>query len=173
MHFTINPFLGVFIDIIFSWHCSKTIIFPFYQLATTFIIMWLPLRTEKGHCSYLCWKPFSTGLVENQGENYLKNLDNVYVSAVGTPFYQQVLPSNSVHLGYSVTSTHMLRIKYGILLHIFHFLTCIVQWIILVDLEIFIILISKWPHIWVPCTNLYKHREHWKNDLQLWPWPIV
>ena len=51
------------------------------------------------------------GLVENQGDNYLKNLGNVYVSAVATPFYQQVLPSNSLHLGYSVTSTHMLSKK--------------------------------------------------------------
>ncbi len=40
--------------------------------------------------------------------SYLKEFDNVYVSAVGTSFYSQCVPSGSVHLGFSAAAFHWL-----------------------------------------------------------------
>lgn len=53
-----------------------------------------------------CWETlFKT--INHSTESY-KRLKNVYFSAIGTSFYNQLFPSNSIHLGYSVTSFHHL-----------------------------------------------------------------
>ena len=41
-------------------------------------------------------------------QSYLEKFDDVYVSSTGTSFYSQVLPSESVDLGFSATAMHWL-----------------------------------------------------------------
>ena len=45
--------------------------------------------------------------------NYMQSFDNVFVSAIGRSFYQQVLPASSVHLGFSATAMHWLTNRPG------------------------------------------------------------
>ena len=52
-----------------------------------------------------------TGLIEEENY-YLRTFKNVYVGAVGASFYEQVLPSNSVDIGFTVTATHWLHRKF-------------------------------------------------------------
>lgn len=44
----------------------------------------------------------------NNSSNSYKHLPNIYCSAVGQSFYHQLVPSNSVHLGYSTYAFHYL-----------------------------------------------------------------
>ena len=43
--------------------------------------------------------------------SFLRDFSNVFVQACGTNFYDQCVPCNTVHLGFSATSMHWLREK--------------------------------------------------------------
>ena len=55
-------------------------------------------------------KNLTLGLIPGP-PSYLKEHDNVYVSACGTGFYSQALPPQSVNLGFSATAMHWLQKK--------------------------------------------------------------
>ncbi len=67
---------------------------------------WIPLCSNKLYS-------LSPGLMHGP-PSYLKEFDNVYVSAVGTSFYSQCVPSNSVHLGFSASAFHWLSERWFI-----------------------------------------------------------
>ena len=52
--------------------------------------------------------------------SYLEDYDNVFVTASGASFYQQVLPNDSVDFGFSATSFHWLSEKPGIVSNHIH-----------------------------------------------------
>lgn len=45
--------------------------------------------------------------------NYLEEFKNVFPMFSGTSFYRQILPGNSLHLGFSATAMHWLSAKPG------------------------------------------------------------
>ena len=82
-----------------------------YIIYTIYLVGWdvrvLSLDAIGYHCVVNKRYSLSPGLMHGP-PSYLKEFDNVYVSAVGTSFYSQCVPSNSVHLGFSASAFHWL-----------------------------------------------------------------
>lgn len=62
--------------------------------------------------------------IDERSPSYLQDFDNVFVSAIGRSFYKQVLPSDTVHFGFSATAMHWLTTKPAQFSSVIHHTLC-------------------------------------------------
>lgn len=62
--------------------------------------------------------------IDERSPSYLQEFSNVFVSAIGRSFYKQVLPSATVHFGFSATAMHWLTTKPAQFSSVIHHTLC-------------------------------------------------
>ena len=62
--------------------------------------------------------------IDERSPSYLQDFSNVFVSAVGRSFYKQVVPSATVHFGFSATAMHWLTTKPAEFSSVIHHTLC-------------------------------------------------